>query len=647
MCGIAGLIDRRGGLSAEALAAAAGAMADRLAHRGPDGRGVWTDAAAGVGLGHRRLAIIELSAAGAQPMISADGRYVILHNGEAFNFAELRGELEAAGRRFRGASDTEVILEGCAAWGADATVRRLIGMFAFALWDRRERALTLARDRLGVKPLYYAEIGRRFLFGSELKAFASAPGWAPSLDRDALAGYMRHGYVAAPATIYREARKLPPGHLLTLAPDAPPRLTAYWDMRRVAVEGLAAAARGPVDEAAAPARLEALLLDAVRRRMIADVPLGAFLSGGIDSSTVVALMQAASDRPVKTFTIGFREAGYDEAGHAAGVAAHLGTDHTELYVEPPHALDIVPRLAEWFDEPFADPSQIPTYLVAELTRRHVTVALSGDGGDEVFAGYNRYLWGERLWRRLGPLPPPLRRLGAAALRAVPPAAFDRMAAAVPARWRPAQPGDKAHKLAEVLACDGPAALYRRLVSQWPEPDALVVGGREPRGVLWDDSVAGDIPGLVPRMQFLDTVTYLPDDILTKVDRATMAVGLEGRVPLLDHRVVEFAWTLPLGLRLRRGRGKRLLRAVLGRYVPDRLVERPKMGFGVPIDRWLRGPLRAWAEDLLAPRGLAEDGVLAPQPIATAWREHLAGTRNWQYPLWAVLMFQAWRRRWPI
>ncbi len=645
MCGIAGLIDRRGASPADALRAHARAMADSLAHRGPDAGEVWVDAEAGVAFGHRRLAIIDLSPTGAQPMTSADGRWTISYNGEVFNYQALRAELEAAGIRFRGASDTEVIVEGCARWGVEATMRRLVGMFAISLWDHAERSLYLVRDRLGIKPLYYGDFAERFIFGSELKALRACPGWTPTLDRDALAAYFRHNYVPTPHCIYREIRKLPPGHILVLRRGERPHLSAFWDMREVVRQGVASARKAPLGEDEALARLDELLREAVRLRMIADVPLGAFLSGGIDSSTVVALMQAQSNRPVRTFSIGFREETYDEAQHAKAVATHLGTDHTELYVDPAHALDVIPRLAIWYDEPFADPSQIPTYLVAEMTRRHVTVALSGDGGDEVFAGYNRYFWADLLWRRAARLPRGLRSAAVSAARALSPATWDRLFGVVPARLRPVQAGDKMHKLAEVLERDRPEAIYLRLVSQWERPEEVVVDGREPKGLLWDAATAELVPDYIARMQYLDTVTYLPDDILTKVDRATMAVSLEGRVPLLDHRVVEFAWTLPLALKVRDGDGKWLLRRLLERYVPRALIERPKMGFGVPIDAWLRGPLRPWAEELLSDRHLAADGLLRPAPIRAMWSEHLSGTRNWQYPLWVVLMFQAWRQRW--
>jgi asparagine synthase (glutamine-hydrolysing) len=644
MCGIAGMIDWRAATSADALRAAGEAMNETLRHRGPDGGGVWTDAAGGAMLAQRRLAIIDLSPGGAQPMQSADRRYVITFNGEIYNYRDIRAELAAAGRAVRSDSDTEVLLEACALWGVRAAVERTIGMFAFALWDRTARTLWLARDRLGIKPMYYAAQGDRLLFASQLKAFRGAPGWRPTIDDDAVAGYLRHSYIAQPHTIYREAAKLPPGHILTVRAGAKPELTCFWDARQVAIAGLSRNDPAP-DEAEAVEWLDQLLRDSVRLRMIADVPLGAFLSGGIDSSTVVALMQAQSTRPVKTFSIGFHASGYDEAAYARDVAAHLRTDHTEFYVEPQHALDLIPQLTEWYDEPFADPSQLPTYIVSELTRRHVTVALSGDGGDELFAGYNRYVWAGRLVRAGGAMPRSLHRPLAAAMRALSPEAWNRLFGFVPFLPHAALAGDKLHKLAPLIEDPAPDAIYRRLVSQWDKPDEVAARGREPHGMLWDASVARDFPDFVARMQFLDLVTYLPDDILTKVDRATMAVGLEGRVPLIDHRVVAYAWSLPQRFKLRGGQGKWLLRQVLDRYVPRHLIDRPKMGFGVPLDSWLRGPLRDWAETLLSPKTLAAHGLVRAEPVRRAWQEHLSGARNWQYPLWTVLMLQSWRERW--
>ena len=644
MCGIAGMVDWRAATSADVLRSIAEAMIETVRHRGPDAGDVWVEAEGGVALGQRRLAIIDLSPGGAQPMHSADRRFVITFNGEIYNYRDIRRELQAAGHSMRSDSDTEVLLEACALWGVEAAIERAIGMFAFALWDRKTRSLTLARDRLGIKPLYYAASPERILFASQLKAFRPAPHWKPTIDEDAVVGYLRHAYIAQPRTIYREAEKLAPGHILTLREGSTPSPKCFWDLRGIAVAGQRR--NDPVpDPREAADRLDALLRDSVKLRMIADVPLGAFLSGGIDSSTVVALMQAQSTRAVKTFSIGFHESGYDEAQCAKQVAAHLGTDHTEFYVEPRHALDVIPHLADWFDEPFADPSQIPTYLVSELTRKHVTVALSGDGGDELFAGYNRYVWAERLARAVNLVPRPLRGASAAALRALAPQTWNRLFGLVPAAWRTALPGDKLHKITTLLDNPQPDAIYRRLVSQWERPEEVAAAGREPRGPLWDPTIAHDFPDLVPRMQLLDMITYLPDDILTKVDRATMAVGLEGRVPLLDHRVVAYSWSLPLEFKLRGGRSKWLLRQVLDRYVPRSLIDRPKMGFGVPIDAWLRGPLREWAESLLAPARLASDGFVRVEPVRRAWREHLEGSRNWQYPLWTVLMLQAWRARW--
>jgi asparagine synthase (glutamine-hydrolysing) len=643
MCGLAGFLDARATESASALRDTATAMAKTLDYRGPDADGCWTDEAAGIALAHRRLSIIDLSPTGAQPMVSASGRSVIAYNGEVYNFGEIRDALIAEGYGpFRGTSDTEIVLEACEAWGVKRAVERFIGMFAFALWDREARRLTLVRDRIGIKPLYWAQFGPLFLFGSELKALRAHDGWPVAIDRNAIAAFMRHNYVPTPHTVYQDVRKLPPGSLLELAPDGTPRITAYWSLDDVVTAGQS----DPLieDDKAAADALEALLADAVGRRMIADVPLGAFLSGGLDSSTVVALMQANSTRPVKTFSIGFAEAGYNEAQHAKQVARHLGTDHTELYVEPDHALSVIERMPEMYDEPFADSSQIPTFLISELTRPHVTVALSGDGGDELFAGYNRYFQNDGPVGRLTRAPRPARNGLATALSCLSPAAWDTVFGVVPERWRPPQAGDKVHKLADVLRGEGDA-LYRRYVSHWDNPNCVVPGGSEPLGPLWDPEIAARVPEAVARMQYLDTITYLPDDILTKVDRASMAVSLEARVPLLDHRVAEFAWRLPRRQKIRNGKGKWLLRQVLYRYVPRKLVERPKMGFGVPLDDWLRGPLRDWAGDLLSEASLNEIGVLAPQPVRQKWQEHQEGRRNWQYLIWDALMFQAWARRW--
>lgn len=642
MCGISGFLNATSSHSSDQIERLAGAMATALRHRGPDDQGVWSDAEAGIAFAHRRLSIVDLSQAGHQPMISASGRFVMVYNGEVYSFREIRADLEARGHIFRGHSDSEVILESVAAFGIEATVKRLIGMFAIALWDRQERALTLIRDRVGIKPLYWGKIGSLFLFGSELKALRAHPEWTARIDRGAVAGFMRHGYVPTPHSIYEGIHKLEPGSILTLPWGKEPHIARFWDAREVARAGMANPSQ--LTDVELTDQLERLLADSVSRRMIADVPLGAFLSGGVDSSIVVALMQAASPGKVKTFTIGFDTPGFDEAPHAAAVANHLGTEHTELRVTAQQALAVVPRLSEWYDEPFADSSQIPTYLVSEMTRRHVTVSLSGDGGDELFAGYNRYKLASRLWLGLSVLPQPVRDAGAAAIRSVSVEQWSRWLAILPDKVRPPQVGDKMHKLAAVLNADDSSALYRRLVSFW-EPGELMPGVNEPRGVLWDASVADDFPKLLDRMQFLDLVTYLPDDILTKVDRASMAVSLEARVPLLDHRVIEFAWQLPRSAKMRGGVGKWLLKEVLYRHVPAQLVKRPKMGFGIPLGEWLRGPLRDWAETLLDEQSLRDGELLDAKRVRQYWSEHLQGKRDWQHLLWMVLMLQAWRERW--
>jgi asparagine synthase (glutamine-hydrolysing) len=615
-------------------------MTDAIAHRGPDDEGAWLDELSGVALGHRRLSIIDLSSAGHQPMASASGRYIIIYNGEIYNFRDLRAELEAIGGApsWRGRSDTEVMLAGIDHWGIRATLERLNGMFAFAIWDRETHVLTLARDRLGEKPLYYGRMGQAFLFGSELKALTRHPEFRRDIDRDALALYLRHNYIPAPHSIWRGIRKLPPAHFVEIR-DRGTQIgepQAYWDFTAVAQAGAAhPLADGPelVD------RLEALLKDAVLRRMEADVPLGAFLSGGIDSSTVVALMQAQSSRPVRTFTIGFHEKAYDEAAHAKAVAQHLGTDHTELYVSPANALALVPRLPSIWDEPFSDSSQLPTFLISELTRRHVKVSLSGDAGDELFGGYNRYFMVPRIWRGMSRVPYRVRRLLAGALRA-PLAARTASAILSPfPRYRTLNLRDRLPKVAEVVAERSREAVYRRLISHFTDPASLVVGGRE--AGMSSTAEATPFSDFRQTMMYLDTLTYLPDDILAKVDRASMAVSLEGRIPFLDHRVVEYAWQLPVSAKIRNGRGKLILRDVLYRYVPKALVERPKMGFGVPIDDWLRGPLREWAESLLDPHRMRQDGFLHPEPIQRLWSDQLSGRGRWHYHLWDILMFQAW------
>lgn len=641
MCGIAGLWSADG-VREESLRSFACGMAEVLTYRGPDGSGVWVDETTGLALGHRRLSIIDLTQEGHQPMVSPGGRYVISYNGEVYNFRELRRELETLGYGFRGHSDTEVMLAAFEAWGLEPAVRRFVGMFAVALWDRQKRQLFLVRDRLGIKPLYYGWCGSTFLFGSELKALRVYPGFNAEIDRDALCLYLRHNYIPTPYTIYKGIYKLLPGHILTVpqatAGASGVRDYAYWSIRQAADAGMSN--RFSSDTEAMQA-LEETLMQAVRSRMISDVPLGAFLSGGVDSSTVVALMQAQSSRPVKTFSIGFEESKYNEATHARRVAEHLGTNHTELYVTPADAMAVIPMLPQMFNEPFADSSQIPTYLVSKLARSAVTVSLSGDGGDELFAGYDRYFRTLEVWRKIGWMPAAGRRALGTFLERGPGGmlqAASMLGSGI--RGETITP-DRLRKLGGMLATASPQSLYREFLSHWRRPTEVVMDGEEPDYILAREDDWRVSPDNVENMCFADLNSYLPDDILTKVDRASMAVSLEARVPVLDHRVVELAWRVPMKMKIRNGQSKWLLRQVLYKHVPPELIERPKMGFGVPIDEWLRGSLRDWAESLLSEGRLRREGFFNPAPIRTKWREHLSGTRRWHYYLWDVLMFQAW------
>jgi asparagine synthase (glutamine-hydrolysing) len=640
MCGITGFLEQRA-RPLTAREAIVRAMTTALAHRGPDDAGLWVDNEACIALGHRRLAIIDVSPLGHQPMSTADGRYVISYNGEIYNYDVLAARLRQAGVIFRGRSDTEVLIEAFARWGVRETLVACEGMFAIALWDRETRTLTLARDRLGIKPLYWSRSGGLLLFASELKALHQHPDWRPEVEAAAIASFLRFGYVPAPQSIYRDTFKLEPGSLLTIADGNEPRIERYWDLREIVAERPSTPAGDEVDQLA---ELETVLRRAVRNEMVSDVPLGAFLSGGVDSSLVTALMQVQSPRPVRTFSIGFSQRGYDEAGHAKRVAAHLGTEHTEFYVEDAVARAVIPHLPEWYDEPFADSSQIPTQVVSRLARQHVTVALSGDGGDELFGGYTRHRWAEHAESARAFLPQPLRRALGHAIDALPGAAVSATLRALPQRLRPVHGEQKLAKIAALLGEGDAGGIYRRLVSLWPAPEELVPGASEPQGLLWDKRVADLCPNVAERMMLLDALTYLPDDILTKVDRASMAVALEVRVPLLNHRVVELAWRLPLAMKLRHGTSKWALRQILYRHVPAALMDRPKQGFSVPLAQWLRGPLAAWADDLLSPAALAGSGWLAPQPILLRWREHRHGIRDWSQSLWAVLMLQSWLGR---
>ncbi|MGY0197642.1 asparagine synthase (glutamine-hydrolyzing) [Leptothrix sp. BB-4] len=652
MCGLTGwLTTETSGPPRHEQEARLRRMNDALYLRGPDSEGQWLDPETGIALGHRRLAIVDLSEAGHQPMLSASGRHVIAFNGEIYNHAELREELARQGRApaWRGHSDTETLLAAFEAWGVEGCLTRATGMFAIALWDRQERRLVLARDRLGEKPMYWGWQGgtagqpRVFLFGSELKALQRHPAFRAEIDRGALALLMRHNYIGAPHSIFQGIQKLEPGKWLEVSAGSDqPVIRSYWSGLDVGLAGQRQPFQGSETEAVD--EVERLLAASVGRQMMSDVPLGAFLSGGIDSSVVVALMQAQSSQPVRTFTIGFHEPGYNEATFAKAVAQHLGTDHTELYVQPQDALDVIPKLPSMYCEPFADSSQIPTFLVSQMARQHVTVALSGDGGDELFSGYERYRITSSIWHWLQAVPTPIRRVFAKTLRQLSVEQWNRVF-----RWlwfykaagRHNNMGDKIHKGASLLASPDHATLYRGMLSHWAHPEQLVLGAREPATVLNDMPAELQALGDVERMMLLDLLTYLPGDVLTKVDRAAMGVSLETRVPMLDHQLVEFAWRLPLDMKLRHGATKWPLRQVLFRHVPRELIERPKRGFAVPIAAWLRGPLRDWAENLLSEQRLREGGHFQVDMVRRCWLEHLSGRRSWSGHLWDVLMFQAW------
>jgi len=653
MCGLTGFWQPTH-FSADAAQMVAGKMADRITHRGPDDAGVWVDKNAGIALAHRRLSILDLSPAGHQPMVSPSGRYVIAFNGEIYNHLSLRAELEVilSSREgeghieWRGHSDTETLLAGFEAWGIEATLKKSVGMFAIALWDREQRTLTLARDRFGEKPLYYGFQKDTFIFASELKAFKAHPDFVGEIDRDVICLYLRHCCIPAPYSIYKGIHKLLPGNYIQFPiarghnnlRSVTPKV--YWSLAEVAAEGIAHPFAG--NDAEAIAVLDEQLRQSIGLQMMADVPLGAFLSGGVDSSTVVALMQAQSPRPIKTFSIGFDGAGYNEAEYAKAVAQHLGTDHIEHYVSSAEAMQVIPRLAQMYDEPFADSSQIPTFLVSRLARKHVAVSLSGDGGDELFCGYNRYALTD-IWKKISRVPFGVRRSTGRLLKTVAPSTWEavfRYAGKFIAM--PSNMGEKLGKFSSRLeSVDGIEALYYSLVSMIANPERVVLGAKEPGSWLTEVGLKTQFSDAKLQMMFMDCMTYLPDDILVKVDRAAMSNSLETRVPLLDHRIIELAWSLPMSMKMRKAQTKWILRQVLYKYVPRELIERPKMGFGIPMGDWLRGPLKEWVEGLLDESRLRQEGFFDVQFIRQRWQEHLSGKRDWQYFLWTVLMFQVW------
>ena len=651
MCGIAGFILNQPDKNKEELNSIINKMNNTIVHRGPDDAGIWCDENAGVSLGHRRLSIIDLSSAGHQPMISQNGRFIIVMNGEIYNHRDLSKEMNSLGYSFIGDSDTEVALACIQHWGVIKAMQKFVGMFAFGIWDRENRKLYLSRDRMGEKPLYYGRINSSFVFASELKALKAHPGWQGEINRDALSLLMKYTYIPSPYCIYVDINKLEPGTILEWSMESrkdEPKIYSYWSADKIVLNAMHGR-RKRINKKELINELDDLLHTTLKDQMIADVPLGAFLSGGIDSSAIVAIMQSESSRPVKTFSIGFHEDEYNEAVFAKQIAEHLGTDHTELYVTPEEAQSVIPKIPELYDEPFSDSSQIPTFLISELARKDVTVALSGDGGDELFGGYSRYLYGLDLWNKMSKIPEPARNYIGNIILKTSPDTINKFVKPlmflVPKQYRFQQFGQKLQKLANAWNTTTRESIYRQFITLWPNANEIVINSDGIDNMVKHELTLKDINSFPEWMMFTDMVTYLPDDILTKVDRASMAVSLEVRVPFLDHRIVEFIWNQAPDVKIVKNVSKWLLREVLYKYVPKKLIDRPKMGFGVPIDHWLRGPLREWAEDLISEERLKREGYLKPELVRARWEEHLSGNLSWHYHLWPVLMFQAWKERW--
>ncbi len=646
MCGINGFYSK----SSSGFNDVIEKMNSEISHRGPDNNGIWKDSDAGIFFGHQRLSILDLSSAGSQPMHSSSGRYIITYNGEVYNHIEVRKELEKLNNKivWQGNSDTETLLEAIDYWGIEVSLQKINGMFAFGVWDKKARCLILARDRMGEKPLYYGWQGRgnrrAFLFGSELKALKVHPDFIGEINRSAISLQLENNYIPAPYSIYKDIYKLLPGHYLTLKADdfinyLLPSSKAYWSLTESAIYGN----DNPLmyEKETIQKYLEKYLRSSVKKQMISDVPLGAFLSGGIDSSIIVSMMQSQSSNPVKTFTIGFSENNFSEAPYAKKVAMHLGTDHTELYVSPKETMEVIPNLPNIYDEPFSDPSQIPTYLVSKLAKKYVKVALSGDGGDELFCGYKRYVMSKKFWNILKYMPIPLRRILSSGIGLVSPQDWTKISNLVPSLHQYENFGDKIYKGKNLLDAESINDLYSKLNSHWQNTTGLVINTTKPVTLM--TKYEENFRGLDSQQQMmaLDSITYLPDDILVKVDRAAMASSLETRVPFLDHELIEYIWKIPQSLKIKNARGKLILKKILNQYIPSELTERPKMGFGIPIETWLRGPLRDWAENLLNEKRLTHEGYFHTKIVRDKWEEHLSGKRNWKSELWGVLMFQSW------